>query len=159
MTEPEAQLYSVTPKRTGHRAGCVFGSGFYRIVVEGAPPRYCQSEAEVRYCMSLLGSSVRHVQRDGYCLDEDEYPEQRNDALTPDVVDAEQWLAMPQPEAMETLGLSTEREYARVYRMVENAVYARSNREAQGRGVRVPIVIKKKGRQSPVDVLSVTPGG
>jgi len=109
--------------------------------------------------MRLLGNSVEHIQRDGYCLDPQDYPDDgRGDANTPDVVDAEQWLAMPQPEAMEALGITSMAAYQRAYRMIEHAVLERSNREKQG-GTHASIVIKKSGRPSPVDVTHVAPGG
>jgi hypothetical protein len=150
--QPEAQLYSVSPPRQAHRVGCVFGPGFFRVVVTGSQPRYCQSQAEVRYAMAMIGRGVEHIVRDGYCLDPQDYPEDgRGDANTPDVVDAEQWLALPQREGMAALGITSEADYRRAYRMVEEAVVARSNREKQV-GVHVPIVIKKRGRPL-IDVL------
>ena len=124
-----------------HREGCVFGGGAYRIELEGSMPRYCQSESELRVAMKMLGESrVLRVCRDGYCLDY--VPE--GDANTPDVVDAEHWLGLTQAEGMRVLGLSSETEYARAYRMVEAAVVRRENREGQT-GVHASIVIKRPG--------------
>jgi hypothetical protein len=47
---------------------------------------------------------------------------------------------------MREVGLTDERDYARVYRQVEAAVVRRNNRESQG-GVRASIVIKRRGRR------------
>jgi|SRR5262252_7039656 len=124
-----------------HRADCVFGSGFYRIELVGNSRRYCQSEQEVEFVASLLGDDqVVRVERDGYCLDGD----RQGDANTPDVVDAELWLAMPREQAMQAVGLERDADYARVYNQVEAAVYRRDNRERQG-GVRASIVLKRRG--------------
>ena len=68
-----------------------------------------------------------------------------SDERTPDVIDGSRFLGMSQRDGMRELGISNERDYARAYRDVEAAVYARDNREAQG-GVRAPIVIKRAGR-------------
>jgi hypothetical protein len=128
---------------TIHRADCVFGSGFYRISLKGGGTRFCQSQEEVEYVHSLLGrDQVLRVERDGHCLDGDRH----GDARTPDVVDAEEWLAMPREQAMAEVGLTEERDYMRVYNQVEAAVYRRNNRESQG-GVRASIVIKRRGRR------------
>jgi hypothetical protein len=125
-----------------HRGDCVFGSGFYRISLKGGGTRYCQTTEEVEHVHSLLGpDQVVRVERDGHCLDGD----REGDANTPDVVDAEAWLALPQNEAMRRVGLTSERDYARVYRDVEAAVVRRNNRESQG-GVHASIVLKKRGR-------------
>lgn len=124
-----------------HRAECVFGPGFYRIVLNDGGYRYVNSEAEIRAVKALLpGDVIRYVQRDGYCLDGD----RAGDANTPDVVDGEQWLGMPQAEAMDLVGLKTDAEYARVYRQIEEAVSRRNDRASQT-GVRASIVIKKRG--------------
>jgi len=124
-----------------HRRECAFGAGFYRISLVDGGTRYCQSEQEVEFVASLLGrGQIIRVERDGYCLDGD----RRGDANTPDVVDAEQWLAMPQEQAMQAVGLEREADYARVYNQVEAAVYRRDNRAAQG-GVRASIVLKRRG--------------
>jgi hypothetical protein len=136
-----------------HRADCVFGTGFYRVYLASGDPRYCQSEAEVRQLIGLVGDyNVRMVERDGHCLDGD----RNGDANTPDVVDAERWLGLPQREAMDEVGLTTERDYARVYRQVEAAVSRRNDRASQG-GIRAPIVIKKRGRPL-IDVLADSDG-
>jgi len=124
-----------------HRRDCTFGAGFYRLVLEGGGARYCQSENEVRLVHSLLGpDQVVRVERDGYCLDGDRV----GDARTPDVVDAEAWLAMPREQAMQAVGLEREADYARVYNQVEAAVYRRDNREKQS-GVHASIVLKRRG--------------
>lgn len=135
MNRPELL---VTP---AHRAECVFGPGFYRIVFNDGGYRYVHSESEIREVKALLPTdTIRYIQRDGYCLDGD----RSGDANTPDVVDGEQWLNMPQTEAMELVGLDTEADYARVYRQIEEAVGRRNDRESQT-GVRASIVIKKRG--------------
>lgn len=63
------------------------------------------------------------------------------DALTPDVVDAEWWLGLPQAQGMQELGVD-ETSYRRIHRELTDAVYTRDNRLKQG-GIRVPIVIKR----------------
>lgn len=68
-----------------------------------------------------------------------------SDERTPDVIDGTRFLGMSQKDGMRELGIRDERAYARAYKDVEAAVYARDNREAQG-GVRAPIVIKRSGR-------------
>jgi hypothetical protein len=124
-----------------HRADCTFGPGFFRINLKGGGTRYCRDEREVRQVFALLAhDQTLHVDRDGYCLDGDRV----GDARTPDVVDGEVWLGMPRHEAMDVVGLTDERDYARVYDQVSAAVYRRDNRAAQG-GVRASIVIKKRG--------------
>jgi hypothetical protein len=90
---------------------------------------------------------VERVDRDGFCLD----GMRVGDANTPDVIDAEAWLAMPPAQAMAEAGLVREADYARAYRQISEAVYARDNRASQV-GVRVPIVIKRKGAR----VIDVT---
>jgi hypothetical protein len=128
---------------TVHRDDCAFGTGFYRISLKGGDMRYCQSQEEVEYVHALLGrGQVVRVERDGYCLDGD----RSGDARTPDVVDGEEWLNWPRERAMSEVGLTSERDYARVYKQVEAAVYRRNNRESQG-GVHASIVIKRKGRR------------
>ncbi len=131
-----------------HQAGCVFGPQgmFFRlnfVTQSGPQQRYFQTLEDVQRAIPLLASIAYgpfHVQRDA-CLDG---PLDQGDANTPDVVDAEQWLAMPRREGMAALGLTDERAYARAYDMVEAAVYRRANRESQT-GVHASIVIKKKG--------------
>lgn len=146
MTSINAAELVVT---TAHRPGCTFGPGFYRINLKSGDMRYCQTEQEVRQVYSLLpGDLVLHVDRDGYCLDGDRV----GDANTPDVVDGETWLAMPREQAMREVGLTSEADYARVYKQVEAAVYRRDNRERQG-GVHASIVIKRAGRPL-IDVLA-----
>ena len=135
---PSAQLL-VAP---AHRDQCTFGPGFFRITLSDGGQRYCQSTEEVEHVHSLLqASSIVRTERDGYCLD----GLRVGDANTPDVVDAETWLALDKRDAMAIIGLRDEADYARVYGQVEQAVYRRDNREKQG-GVHVPIVIKKRGR-------------
>ena len=98
---------------------------------------------------TLIGNeNIRLVERDGYCLDGDRI----GDANTPDVVDAETWLALPMDQAMAEVGLTLEADYIRVYKQIEAAVYRRSNRESQT-GVHASIVIKRKGRPL-IDVLA-----
>ena len=134
---------------TIHRGDCVFGSGFFRIRLKGGGTRYCQNTEEVEYVHSLLGrDQVIAVERDGHCLDGD----RQGDANTPDVVDAEWWLALPRERAMREVGLTREADYARVYRQVEAAVSRRGDRESQG-GVHASIVIKRRGRPL-IDVLA-----
>jgi hypothetical protein len=124
-----------------HRADCTFGSGFYRIALKDGGVRYCQNQEEVEFVNALLaGDQVVRVERDGHCLDGD----RQGDANTPDVIDAEFWLAMPKAYAMKAVGLTDERDYARVYDQVSAAVYRRDNRASQG-GVRASIVIKRRG--------------
>jgi len=126
---------------TVHRPECVFGSGFFRLTLKDGGTRFCQSTEEVEYVHSLLGpDQVVRTERDGYCLD----GYRRGDANTPDVVDGELWLAMPREQAMREVGLTSERDYARVYRQIEAAVGRRNNRESQG-GVHASIVIKRHG--------------
>lgn len=128
---------------TVHRDDCLFGSGFYRIVLRDGGLRYCQNKEQVEYVHSLVGAErVVRVERDGHCLDGD----RQGDANTPDVVDGELWLALPKDHAMRLVGLTSEKDYARVYDQVEAAVSRRNDREAQG-GVHAPIVIKKRGRR------------
>ena len=146
---PSAQLL-VAP---AHRDQCTFGPGFFRITLVDGGMRYCQSTEEVEFVHHLLGSAqVIRTERDGYCLD----GVRVGDANTPDVVDAEIWLALDKRDAMALIGLKDEADYARVYAQVEQAVYRRDNREKQG-GVHVPIVIKKRGR-AVSDVTADSPG-
>ena len=143
MTEPQLLVTTI------HREGCVFGSGFYRITLKGGGTRYCQAQEEVEYVHSLLGrDQVIRVERDGHCLDGDRV----GDANTPDVVDGETWLGWPRERAMQEVGLTSEADYARVYRQIEAAVYRRNNRESQG-GVHASIVIKRRGKRV-VDAMS-----
>lgn len=138
---------------TIHRRDCAFGTGFYRLTLRGGGTRYCQNTEEVEYVHALLGpDQVVRVERDGYCLDGDRI----GDANTPDVVDGEQWLALPREQAMREVGLSSERDYARVYRDIEAAVTRRNNRESQT-GVHASIVLKRKGRPL-IDVLAEDTG-
>jgi hypothetical protein len=144
MPEPELLVTTV------HRGDCVFGTGFYRLSLKDGGVRYCQAQEEVEYVYSLLGpDQVVRVERDGYCLDGDRH----GDANTPDVVDGEWWLGLNVADGMRELGLTSEADYARVYRQIEAAVARRNDRESQS-GVRASIVIKRKGRRVldiPVD--------
>jgi hypothetical protein len=135
MPEPELLV------TTAHRADCRFGPGFFRLTLRDGGIRYCMATEEVEQVHSLLSAEqVARVERDAYCLDGDRH----GDANTPDVVDAEQWLGWPRERAMHEVGLTSERDYARVYEQVEAAVNRRNNRESQG-GVRASIVIKRRG--------------
>jgi hypothetical protein len=128
---------------TAHRADCAFGPGFYRVSLVGSQPRYCQNQDEVGFVASLVGrNQITRVERDGHCLDGDRH----GDANTPDVVDAEHWLSMPREEAMREVGLSSEADYSRVYKQVEEAVSRRNDRQSQV-GVRASIVLKRSGRR------------
>lgn len=128
---------------TAHRADCVFGTGFYRLTLVDGGTRFCQNQEEVEYVYSLLTrEQVVRVERDGYCLDGD----RQGDANTPDVVDGEWWLGLPREQAMAEVGLTSERDYARVYDQVEAAVSRRNDRQSQG-GVHASIVIKRRGRR------------
>jgi hypothetical protein len=132
-----------------HRPECTFGPGFFRLVLNEGGQRYVDAEADIRVLQGLLPEgTIRYVERDGYCLD----GMRQGDANTPDVVDAEQWLGLPQAEAMEQVGLTREADYRRVYEQVERAVGRRNNRQSQT-GVHVPIVLKKRGRPL-IDVLA-----
>jgi hypothetical protein len=135
MPEPEL-LVTAT-----HRADCAFGPGFYRITLRDGGVRYCQATEQVEFIHMLVGADqVVRVEKDAHCLEGD----RQGDANTPDVVDAELWLALPKREAMASVGLTSERDYARVYKQIEAAVLRRDNRETQG-GVRASIVIKRRG--------------
>lgn len=68
------------------------------------------------------------------------------DERTPDVIDGARFLGLSKSEGMRELGVTSEKDYARAYKDVEAAVYARDNRESQG-GVRAPVVIKRSGRE------------
>jgi hypothetical protein len=114
----------------------VFGPGFYRVELEDGTRRFCQTEDEVELLHKLLpADAVRRCTRDGYCLDEPEY-------ASPDVIDADTFLAMPREAAMQALEVETEADYMRAYRAVEDAVLAR---DRAGGGA--SIVIKRKGRR------------
>jgi hypothetical protein len=127
---------------TVHRRDCAFGSGFYRVTFTSGQVRYCQTPEDVAMVASIVGNKyIRVVEADQYCLQGD----RQGDANTPDVVDAEHWLGLPRQEAMESVGLTNERDYARVYKQVEAAVGRRNDRESQT-GVHASIVLKKRGR-------------
>jgi hypothetical protein len=137
MTEPELLVTAA------HREDCTFGPGFFRISLIDQGMRYCRSKEEVEHAVALLsGRQIVRVERDGHCLDGD----RQGDANTPDVVDGETWLGWPRERAMQEVGLTDERDYARVYAQIEAAVYRRNNRESQG-GVRASIVLKRRGRR------------
>jgi hypothetical protein len=133
-------LVSLSAARDEHREGCTFGPGFYRLVLSDGGRRFCQSEGEVQFVNHLLPEgSVRHVQRDGYCLDV-------QDSGTPDVISADRFLDMDRVDAMRELGLESEADYARAYRAVEDAVLER-DRLHHGSADRPSIVIKRRGAQ------------
>ena len=124
-----------------HRRGCTFGPGYFRVVLADGGRRFVETETQVEAVRRLLpaGAMVK-VQRDGYCLDQD-------DLESPDIIDGERFLHMPQDDAMRALGGVTEQEYVRAYRAVEEAVLARDRAVAAGARDRPSIVIKKKGKQ------------
>ena len=124
-----------------HRHGCTFGSGYFRIVLSDGSRRFVDNEAQVEAVRRLLpAGAMLKVQRDGYCLDQD-------DLESPDVVDGERFLSMPQDDAMRALGVDSEADYARAYRAVEEAVLARDRAIASGARDRPSIVVKRKGKQ------------
>jgi len=133
-----------------HRPGCTFGPGSYRIELISGSRRYCQSEDEVKAAYALLPlDAIKRVARDGYCLDAHEVD-------SPDVLDAERFLNMPQNDAMRELGVESDEEYLRAYRAVEDAVLARDRAISAGAVDRPSIVIKKKGgRVADVAALQV----
>jgi len=138
-----SELVVLSPPRAEHRPDCRFGPGYFRVVLEDGTRRFCQSEGEVQFVCNLLpGGSVRRVQRDGWCLDD--VGSEGGDARTPDVVDAATWLALDRTEGMRELGLTSEQDYIRAYRMIEDAVIARDRAESLG-GVHAPVVIKRAG--------------
>jgi hypothetical protein len=125
-----------------HRPNCRFGPGPYRVVLQDLSRRYCQSQAEVERVHSLVpADSIRRVQRDAYCLDE---IDEQTDQDTRGVIDVDQWLEMPREQAMAEFGITTEADYIRAYRMLEDAVVAR-DRALVATGVRASIVVKKRG--------------
>jgi len=127
---------------TEHRAGCVFGPGFYRVVLSDGGRRFCQTEQQVEAVRRLLPAGVMlKVQRDA-CLD----PLEPNESGR-GVVDGVVFLAMPREEAMTVLGIDDEADYQRAYRAVEDAVIAADRAEAASGGtIRAPnVVIKKRG--------------
>jgi hypothetical protein len=125
----------------GHRYGCTFGPGLYRIVLVDGGRRFVQSEAQVEAVRRLLPpGSMLKVQRDGYCLDQD-------DLESPDIIDGERFLNLPREQAMAELGVDSEADYTRAYRAVEEAVLARDRAVAAGARDRPSIVIKRKGRR------------
>jgi hypothetical protein len=130
---------------SSHRPGCVFGPGFYRVVLSDGGRRFCQTEQQVEAVRRLLppGSMVR-VQRDA-CLDPLEPDESARG-----VVDGEAFLAMPRERAMIELGIDSEADYERAYRAIEAAVLAADRAAADGRD-RASVVIKK--RRTPVQDL------
>ena len=54
------------------------------------------------------------------------------DERTPDVIDGARFLGLSQKDGMRELGVTSEQAYARAYKDVEAAVYARDNRASQG---------------------------
>src|SRR5262252_10229108 len=100
---------------SAHRHGCTFGPGYFRIVLGDGGRRFVDTEQQVEAVRRLLPSgAMLKVQRDGYCLDQD-------DLESPDVIDAERFLHMPRNDAQAALGGITEQEYQRAYRAVEDA--------------------------------------
>lgn len=136
------QSVVISPPREAHREGCLFGPGFFRIQMRNGTRRFCRSEGEVELVHHLLpDDSILAVQRDGYCLDEHEA---FSDGRTPDVIDGDRFLALPRDEAMRLAGITSDADYARAYRAIEEMVVARDNRASQT-GVRASIVVKKAG--------------
>jgi hypothetical protein len=122
-----------------HRSSCLFGPGFYRIVLANGSNRYCQDERELRQVLRYLADyGVRKVQRDA-CLD----PLDVDDG-TRGVVDGEVFLQLSQADGMAALGVTSEADYVRAYRAIEEAIVARDRAVAHG-GDRASVVIKKKG--------------
>jgi len=123
---------------TEHRRGCTFGPGYYRVVLSDGGRRFCQNEDQVEAVRRLLPrGAMLKVQRDGYCLDQD-------DLNSPDVIDGERFLNMSREQAMAELGIETEADYARAYHALEEAVLAADRAAADGRE-RPSIVIAKRG--------------
>jgi hypothetical protein len=121
-----------------HRYGCTFGPGLYRIVLVDGGRRFAQNEQEVDAVRRLLPpGAMLKVQRDGYCLDQD-------DLESPDVMDGQRFLDLPRAEAMRELGITSEDDYTRAYRAIEEAVLARDRKVAEG-GDFASVVIKRKG--------------
>jgi hypothetical protein len=120
-----------------HRSDCLFGPGFYRIVLANGSNRYCQDERELRQVLrSFVEWGVQKVQRDA-CLDP---PEDSGRG----VVDGEVFLSLSQAEGMAALGVTSEADYVRAYHAIEEAIVARDRAVAHG-GDRASVVIKKKG--------------
>jgi len=116
--------------------GCTFGPGLYRIVLSSGERRFVDNEAQVEAVRRLLPpGAMLKVQRDGYCLDQD-------DLESPDIMDGRRFLDLPQAEAMRELGIQSEDDYTRAYRQVEEAVLANDRRGGQA-----SVVIKKKGKR------------
>ena len=126
---------------TTHRHGCTFGPGYFRIVLSDGGRRFVETELQVEAVRRLLpAGSMLKVQRDGYCLDQD-------DLESPHIIDGERFLNMPQKDAMRELGVTDEADYSRAYRAVEEAVLARDRAIAAGASDRPSIVIKRKGKE------------
>lgn len=133
---------------TLHRADCLFGPGFWRVAYYSEGQRklsFYETRVQADAFASLIatGPNVK-IQRDA-CLDA-----QESDALTPDVVDGGWWLGLPQAEAMDELGITSDADYGRVHRSVSDAVSARDNRQSQG-GVRVPVIIRRRKTKELAD--------
>lgn len=117
-----------------HRSGCTFGDGFYRIVMADGSRRFCQTEQEVVFACSLLrDGAIRKVQRDGYCLDQD-------DLQSPHVIDGRLFLNMSKIQAMLELGIDDEVQYQRAYQAIAEAVAANDRNGGQA-----SVVISKRG--------------
>jgi len=124
-----------------HRRGCTFGPGYFRIVLSDGGRRFVDTETQVEAVRHLLpAGAMLKVQRDGYCLDQD-------DLRSPDVMDGERFLNLPQADAMRELGITEEADYARAYRAIEDAVLARDRAIAAGARDKPSIVIKRKGKE------------
>lgn len=132
-------------RRAAHVPGCRFGPGFYKVVYldeAGARVvRHFPDQAGSDLLMRILPPAAEGTAYRDACLD----ALKRVDAGTPDVVDADWWLALPRAQAMAELGIDRDDEYARVHRSVSDAVYTRDNRERQG-GVRASIVVRRRKR-------------
>jgi hypothetical protein len=89
--------------------------------------------------------------KDGSLLGE--YAPLQGDATTPDTVDGVWWLGLPKPQAMWELGLTSEAEYRRVYRDVEQMAYLIENRRQQT-GEYVPMILKRRKRRANTDLFS-----
>jgi hypothetical protein len=126
-----------------HRSDCAFGDGFFRLSFGEHEVRYCQTWDAVLTATKLLEGVVPEIRvdRDGYCLDGDPTI---GDANTPDVVDGDWWLSLSVKDGMRELGLTSEKDYKRVYDTISATVYRRDNRASQG-GVRASVVIKRPG--------------
>lgn len=74
----------------------------------------------------------------------------RDDAHTPDAMDAERLVSMPRGEAKDRLRL-TDAQYDRMMRDVEPVIGARNNRESQ-EGIAIPAVVVRPDRKNIADI-------